>query len=310
MSVKEKLLNELLSGETIGGAALSRELGVSRNAVWKAARELSAAGYLIETAAGGYKLVGGNVLSETAIRRFMKNDCFVNVRFEAESTNDVARVFVGQGKTGVIVADGQSLGRGRFKRKFYAPHGVGAYFSVILRPDISLTEAQLLTAYTAVVTAKAVENLSGGEVKIKWVNDLYMGGKKICGILTEASVGIEGNNLDYAVVGIGINVFKTARPDEISDVATSIEENTGKKIDRNELIANITDALLNIENEIKSKEFMNEYRIMSNIIDCKVLVNNDYLAYVRGIDDDGGILLETENGIRKMNGGEVTLKLK
>lgn len=310
MSVKDELLKKLLDGELVSGAELSAQLSVSRNAVWKAVQELEKAGYEIASGGGGYKLTGGNVLSEAALSRYLTSSFSIDVEYETDSTNNIAKGYAEQGKTAIVVSDGQRKGRGRLGREFFAPHGTGAYFSVVLRPVLSLERAQLLTAYAAVVAAKAVERLSGGEVKIKWVNDLFMGGKKICGILTEASVGIEGSTLDYAVVGIGINVYKTELPDHLRGVATSIEAETGVKIDRNELIALIANGLAEAEGAISNGKFMNDYRIMSNIIHREVLVNGEYSAFVRGIEDDGAILLESSGAIKKMNGGEVSLKLK
>lgn len=189
MNVKDELLNQLLSGESVGGARLSALLGVSRNAVWKAVQELKAAGYEIDSQPSGYKLSGGNVLNGIAIKRYLSRDIDIDIRYETESTNDIAKGYAEQGRTMLVAADAQTSGRGRFKRSFASPHGAGAYFSVVLRPNLPLEKAQLLTAYAAVVTAKAITALSGGEVKIKWVNDLFMDGKKFAAYLPKPRSG-------------------------------------------------------------------------------------------------------------------------
>ena len=308
MNVKDSVLDKLLSCGRASGAQLSRELGVSRNAVWKAVCALREAGYEIASDALGYSLISGNVISETALRGYMKKSGIdILIMPELPSTNDMAKTIAQKGRTVCVIAERQTVGRGRLGRGFVSPAGCGIYFSVVVRPDLPLDKAQLITAYAAVAVARSVSRQSGAETKIKWVNDVFMCGKKICGILTEAAVSIEGNCLDYAVIGIGINVLKSA---ELPDVATSIEEASGRKLDRNGLIAAVLDELSDIELGMKSGEFMSEYRIMSNIIDKEVIVNGDYIAIARGIDDDGAVILETADGLKKLNGGEVSLKLK
>ena len=318
---EDSILSVLLAEEDyISGEELAGRLGVTRNSVWKGIRKLRRAGYRIDAATNrGYILrQDEDMLAEPYIRRSLRGAA-QKATFEMHatlgSTNNRAKELAaaGAGDFTVVVTNHQDRGKGRLGRSFFSPAGSGIYFSVILRENLGLANAPLITTYAAVAAARAVERLSGGEVQIKWVNDLYMDWKKICGILTEASIDFEGGRLEYAVVGIGINVLHVEFPEEVAKVATTVEDATGAKISRSALIAEILNELSHIGGALRDRTYLEEYRERSIVLGNPVDVyygNEVFPAVAKVIDDDGALMVETEAGIRKINAGEVSIKLR
>jgi BirA family biotin operon repressor/biotin-[acetyl-CoA-carboxylase] ligase len=149
-------------------------------------------------------------------------------------------------------------------------------------------------------------------VRIKWVNDLYIGDRKICGILSEAGLGMEAGRLEYAVVGIGVNVNRMEFPAELRDIATSIGNETGRAPDRNRLAAEILNRLESLWGELESGAFLAESRRRSNVIGRTVTViegGKTYPARALDIDGQGRLVIETGTGRTCLNYGEVSLKL-
>ena len=211
-----------------------------------------------------------------------------------------------------MIADSQSGGRGRQGRSFYSPDHSGVYLTMILRPDCAPDQAGLLTSLAAVATARAVEKTANVKADIKWVNDLYISGRKICGILCEAGLGMEAGKLEYAVAGIGVNTARMQFPPELQEIATSIGNECGESPDRNRLIAEIlneTEALLG---DLETGHFLEESRRRSNVIGRTVTViegEKRYPAKAVDIDDQGRLVIETAEGQTRLNYGEVSLKL-
>ena len=216
MTVKSKLLGilEQQKGETLSGEKLAEELHCTRAAIWKAVKSLREEGYTIEAGQNkGYMLVkDSHRLSMEAIQPFLVSpEVYLKVYQEIDSTNRAAKeaaVTGLAGHGGCVVAGKQTAGRGRRGRSFYSPEEAGLYLSVILKPRGSLKESLLLTAEAAVAVYKAVLRTTGISLGIKWVNDLYHNEKKVCGILTEAVTDFESGDIDFAVVGIGLNLYE------------------------------------------------------------------------------------------------------
>lgn len=312
MNLKEEILTRLYSGE-ISGEQLAMQLGVTRAAVWKGVKQLTAEGYNIVAATNrGYTLLPSNVMNACGVRKRLTTDWTVEAVKETDSTNNIAKARAAGGADNyAVVAECQTSGRGRLSRAFFSPPRASVYLSAAIRPKtLTVADCGKITAYAAVATARAVEKLSGADVKIKWVNDLYIGGKKVCGILTEGGVGMEGGTLDYAVVGIGVNVRSVAFPDGLSDVATTIEDETGARVDRCELAAEILDNLSRMEAEISSGAYLSEYRSRSCVIGQRVIINGESEAEAIGIDDDCSLLLDRGGETFKFSAGEVSVKLK
>ena len=319
MTTKEKLLTMLTAGKDLSGEALARELGVSRNAVWKAMAQLREQGYGIEAVTNrGYRLVSSpERLSREEISRFLTTKAVgrtMEIHDTLDSTNIRAKTLAAEGAPHglAVIADAQSRGRGRLGRSFFSPGRAGIYLSYVLRPACNPGQAALITSLTAVAVAEAIERVADADVKIKWVNDLYLGGKKICGILCEAGMGMEAGQLDYVVAGIGVNTGETAFPRELEQIATSIANETGRTPDRNRLIAEISNRLEERFGQLETGEFLEESRRRSNVIGQQVTVlegGRQYPAMAEGIDGQGRLLIRTEEGTACLGFGEVSLRL-
>ncbi|MBR4628440.1 MAG: biotin--[Ruminococcus sp.] len=319
MNVKDSLLNTLASagGEYVSGAVLAESLGVSRNAVWKAVKSLEAEGYVIESAASkGYRLAdSNNRLSAELILSHLPEDypCrTVKVFSEVGSTNTAAKELASAGAPDgtIVTADSQTAGKGRLGRSFVSPPGSGLYMSVIVRPELELSLTSMLTTAAAAAVAEAVEDMSGADTRIKWVNDIYIGGKKICGILTEASLGLEMKALDYAVIGIGVNVSGTFSG-ELAERATSVEAECGVRPDRNALCAGIAVRLRKYIGTIEQRGFLPEYRrrelLTGNMITANV-GNESITGKALGIDDNANLIIELPDGsVKHLGSGEANL---
>ncbi len=320
MTVREKALELLGTGETVEGARLARELGVSRNAVWKVMNSLRQNGYEIEAVTNrGYRLLSApDRLNAAEIRRWLTAKEIgreLEIHEQLDSTNNRAKILAAAGARHgtTVIADSQTGGRGRLGRSFFSPEHSGVYLTVILRPDCAPERANLLTSLAAVAAARAVEKVSDADVKIKWVNDLYLNDKKICGILTEAGFGMEAGRLEYAVTGIGINVNRMVFPPDLRETATSIGNETGTSPDRNRLIAEILNELDALYGDLETGAFLEESRRRSNVTGRTVTViegGRQYPARAVEIDDQGRLVIETGAGRTCLNYGEVSLKLE
>ena len=322
MNVKSELLASLAGaeGDYISGAALADKLGVSRNAVWKAVKALETEGFSISSVTSkGYKLNDdNNKLSEDLITPFLKTKELgrnLSVYDTVESTNNITKEQdsnnVPNGTTSV--ADRQTAGRGRIGRSFVSPAGKGLYMSTLVRPEFSLEYAPMITGAAACAVAEAIEYCCGQPVMIKWVNDLYMNGKKICGILTEASFGLEMRTLDCAVIGIGINVrsIGDSFDEELRKKATSIEDETGVAVNRNRLCAEVLNRLEIYMHKIENRSFLSAYRerelLTGNIITANV-GNKQIIGEAIGIDDNANLIVQLQSGETiHLNSGEANL---
>lgn len=321
MSTKNDVLAALMD-ETgaISGERLARRLGVSRNTVWKAIEQLRAEGYEVEAVTNrGYRLVSApNLITEAEISKWTTGAVIgrrLEVHDRLDSTNLRAKLLASQGAPHgyLVCADSQSSGRGRYGRSFFSPEHSGVYITYILRPSIPAERAVMITSLAAVAVARAIEKLCDADVKIKWVNDLYIHDRKTCGILCEASLDFESGMLEYVVLGIGVNVAKMDFPEELKDIATSIENECGKPISRSRLIAEISNALDALYDQLSTGGFMDESRRRSNVIgrDVTVLRGDErYPAHVLDIDDQGRLVIRTDSGVSRMGSGEISIKLR
>ena len=322
MTVKSRLL-ELLEqhkGELLSGEDIGKELSCTRAAVWKAVKSLRQEGYPIEAGPNkGYTLAKeSNLLSAEGIRLFL-NDPQVEIKIfdEISSTNLEARQAAVNGSAGhgsFVVALEQTAGRGRRGSEFYSPKGTGIYLSVVLEPNETLEGSLLITTAAATAVYKAVRKVCGIELGIKWVNDLYRDGKKVCGILTEAVTDFESGNIEYAIVGIGLNLYveKEKFSRELLDVAGGIypDSKSADKADRNRLVAEIVNSLLE---ETRNLQLSKEY-VEHNIVpgkDILILDNKkSRSATALEICPDGKLLVrETDGSQNRLSFGEISIKL-
>ena len=323
MTVRSRLLQTLEQhkGETLSGERLAKELDCTRAAVWKAVKALREEGYQIEAGQNrGYLLTKeNNRLSEEGIRLFLHHpDVFLKVYRELPSTNQTAKQAVVSGEArhgGLVLAECQSAGRGRRGRTFFSPADSGLYLSVILEPRESLQESLLLTTAAATAVYRAVEKVCGISLDIKWVNDLYRNGRKVCGILTEAITDFESGEIGYAVVGIGLNLFVPPGgfPEELCEIAGALYDSSQKAsgIDRNRLAAEIVNCLLEEMEDLK----LSEVYVRQNLVPGRQIRIQDGERSRTGkaleICPDGRLKVkEADGSISLLSYGEVSVNVK
>ncbi len=248
-------------------------------------------------------------MREEKLREFFKNkglNPFIKIFDVVGSTNDEAKkLCLDVRGEGIIIADGQTSGRGRQGHTFYSPSEKGLYFTIILRPHTSLPESTPLTAAAALAVVEALEEAHIKNAAIKWVNDIFIGDRKICGILAE-SVFV-GGEYKAAIVGIGINITTEKFPDEIKDVAGSI----GKDVDRDALAAEIFIKLKSFSDALPDRSFMKKYAEKCFILGRKITFSRGgkvYEAIAESIDENGALIVSTAEGQMTLQSGEISIK--
>lgn len=241
----------------------------------------------------------------------LNND--IDVRFfdTIDSTNNEAKR---QSKFSTItpvlfVAKHQSAGRGRLGRSFYSPDNTGIYMSLSLKIDSEFSNIVSITTATAVCVSKALEDLCSIQPQIKWVNDIYLHDKKICGILCEAITNEQTYNIEGIVIGIGINVSTTDFPDELKNIASSI----GQDINKSQLCAKITDNIIDMYKNIEDKSYIKEYKSRCMVLGREITYTENGItktATAIDIDENGGLIIETENDRKTLSTGEITVRVK
>lgn len=321
MKLKEKILNLLNEKETefISGQYLAELFSVSRNAVWKAVNSLRQDGYNIYAVQNkGYTLDGYSIFTGEVIKSYLQSPVKIEYIPNVTSTNDIIMEY---GKQGVeefttVVADSQSSGRGRKGRIFYSPDNAGTYFSILLRPNINFSESLYITTAAAAAVTEAMKQLYNMDTEIKWVNDVYYNGRKICGILTEAHIDMESGTVDYAALGIGINVFEPENSyhKDIKNIAGAAfcRSMFDNKI-RCEITAKVIDIFYEYYKNLSDITFLNTYKSRSFLTGKNVTIEKNGIvqkAFVKGIDDKCRLSVMLENGIEEnLNSGEVNLSL-
>ena len=298
---------------------MAEALQVSRTAVWKAICALREEGHVIEAVSRkGYRLAeDSDVLTAAAVGACLEyaDPARLTVLEKTDSTNLRVKALALEGAPHgtVVIANEQTSGRGRLGRSFVSPPGSGIYLSILLRPGADMAAAIPVTTAASVAVCEAVRELTGREAGIKWVNDVYIGRRKICGILTEAAADVETGSLDYVVVGIGINV--RADPDafdeEVRERAGWIYEKGEKGVRRSELAAAVIDRMLRYADHLADRSFINTYREYSIIIGRKIRCfrgQESFDAVAVDIDRDGGLIVDTAEGRKTLNTGEISVR--
>lgn len=232
---------------------------------------------------------------------------------ETDSTNRVAKELAidGAPEGTLVVAEKQSKGRGRLGRSFFSPEG-GIYMSLILRPRIPAEKAVLVTTCAAVAVARAIDRVCTCRAGIKWVNDIFINGKKVCGILAEAGLSAESEYPDYIVLGIGINVKKQSVPEELKDIVGCLEEDKEGTIKKEALIAAVWEEFSELYQNLSTAVYMEEYRERSVLLGCEVTVlaaEGEYKAVVTDIDKEGHLVIVRGGKREILSFGEVSVRL-
>ncbi len=319
---KDLVLAILKNSDTyISGEAISKELGISRAAVNTAVKSLRDAGFVIDSVNNrGYLLKSSpDTLSYGDILAHLSKERMENVKVfdEIPSTNDYARELALSGapdKT-VVISNCQTKGKGRRGRSFASPKGVGIYLSVIFKPDCLPKDTVSVTAQTAVAMCNAINSSCNIMPKIKWVNDLIINQKKICGILTEMGIEAETGHIQYLIIGIGINANHKLSdfPKEIRDFASSIMLETENVVNRAKLAAQMIKELDILRDNMEDiTAYLNEYKDLSATLnkDVKIISNEDEkIGKAIDINNDFSLKIKYPDGtIKDVSSGEVSVR--
>jgi BirA family biotin operon repressor/biotin-[acetyl-CoA-carboxylase] ligase len=295
---------------------LVNETGKSQKEVENEFDTLEDEGYIINHTKLGYRLIKTpNLLLPYEVKKGLKTKFMgkdIHYFKEVDSTNNVAKYLAENGaeQGTVVVAEIQNRGKGRRGKTWISPPG-GVWMSIILRPDIPPSKAPQLTLVTGVAVAETLKNELNLDVGIKWPNDILIGSKKVCGILTEVNASI--NKVNYIIVGIGIdmNVDVPLFPPDLQKGATSLKNELDTEINGAMLVQKF---LLNLEklysqfNSGKFPDILNEWRFLSKTIGSKVEVRTrgkTIRGDAVGINKDGILILELDDGsLRKIISGE------
>lgn len=304
----------------VSGQDLCNKFGVSRTAVWKAIKQLKEAGYEIEAVPNkGYHIVSAPDLMNKVELESIRNTTWAGQEIYyydvTDSTNIRAKELAEEGHPGgtLVVADRQEAGRGRRGRSWDSPPGTGIFMTLLLKPEMNPNHASMLTLVAAMAVARAISKCANTEALIKWPNDIVIGGKKICGILTEMSAQFDFIN--HIVIGIGINVHNEHFPEEIAETAGSILLQTGKRIRRAELIEQILEQFehyyaIFMETEDLSG-LVKEYNSILVNMNKSVRVldpKEPFEGKAMGITKKGELIVDTWESRKMVSSGEVSVR--
>jgi BirA family biotin operon repressor/biotin-[acetyl-CoA-carboxylase] ligase len=321
MNTSVQILTALRQQEGLSGADLAQRLGVSRTAIWSHIEELRAAGFEIEASPHrGYQLIAapGHLIADDLMARLGPARLIgrdIRVFHKTGSTSDVAEKLARDGvPEGVVIfAERQNQGRGRLGRAWLSPAGKGLLFSILLRPALRPQEATRLTVTAATAIARAIQQQTGLSPEIKWPNDLMLGGRKICGILTELSAELD--HVRHVILGLGLNVNLTSDdfPPELRQIATSLRIAAGRNISRPELATALLQELDLAYARVLQGDFAgvaDEWEQRCTTIGHLISIRIGERV-IRGraeaLDESGALLLRTEHGhLERIIGGDVT----
>ncbi len=304
----------------LSGEEISRRLGVSRAAVWKAVRALREKGYEIDSVTNrGYRLSSQpDLLDAAAIQAGLSTHSLgrnIIILEEIDSTNEEGKR---QGAAGapdgtLCLAERQTGGKGRLGRVWSSPAGTGVWMTLLLRPQLAPKEATQLTLIAGLSVCQAIRRLTGCDAMIKWPNDVVIGRKKVCGILTELAADME--RIHYVLVGIGINANLPEFQGELQKKATSLLLETGHKINRAALIQAVLEEFETYYDRFLTDltaDFITPYEALCVSLNRRVSVirgGREITGQSIGLNQEGELLIRTDSGdILEIGSGEVTVQ--
>lgn len=318
--MRDKVIKAILDSgkEFVSGEELSKELGISRTAVWKHINALKEEGYSIESVnKKGYRLLDSpnDLLNPQNIYHNLQTDIIGQniIHFNTlESTNDYLKQVGNDVVEGtVVISEEQTKGKGRLGRIWESKVGDGIWMSIILKPDIMPYKAPFITLIAGASVVKALNNL-GVNAQIKWPNDIIINNKKICGILTELSAEIE--RINYVVLGIGMNVKNEDFDSELKNKATSLHKE-GYELHRVDIVKEIFyqfELLYKKYLDNDKEEVLNICRDYSAILNKEIyIIRNDEKELVKCIDvnEEGNLLVKNSSGqVKEIISGEVSIR--
>jgi len=321
MDTKGKVLTYLMDNMEINvsGEKIANELNISRTAIWQAINKLKEMGHNIESNGNkGYRYIQSDIISKEGIRHYLSQDNRdITIKYfdEIESTNKQAKIdapMIKDEKT-IYVTGYQTGGYGRFSRSFVGEKDGGIYISIILKPQSIVEDIPLITIKTAVAAKEAIDDLAGADVRIKWVNDLFLNNKKISGILTEGVTDYESGTISTIIIGIGINFFIEKFPKELEKIAGSIFDKKPQDVTKNQLIGKFINNFFTIFGSKENKEILDKYRKALFILGREVTFiknNENYKGIATDITESGELIVILDNKEKMiLNSGEISIKL-
>lgn len=320
--MKTELLRRLRNADSyVSGQELCDQFGVSRTAVWKWINQLKAEGYQIDAVSNkGYQITSypDNITASEIESLLTEQDIIKHVVFfdETDSTNNEAKRDAEKGaKDGTLyLTEAQNAGRGRRGRQWLSPAGSGVWMSLLLRPELDPRFASMLTIVTAVAVVEAIQQDIDVDCKIKWPNDIVVNKHKVCGILTEMSAEME--QINYVVIGIGINVNTEDFDESIKDMASSIYKETGVHVKRSELISRFSKSFSKYYQKfLQTKDLSGLLEVYNNMLINKnkqvKIIDRDttFTAVAQGMNELGELIIQKEDGsIENVVAGEVSVR--
>ena len=309
--LKEDILKVLAKNRdrAVSGQELAEMFSVSRNAVWKAVKTLESEGVKVSAVTSkGYRL------EKNTLCRFdldLPEDVEIHFFDSVDSTNSEAKRMLAAGlnRRAFIFSNEQTAGRGRCGRDFFSPKNTGLYYSFVFHPKKSFSDAVFITTAAAVSVVRAIEKISLLKPEIKWVNDIYIQNKKVCGILSEAVTDFESGEVHSIIVGIGINFNTGLFPKELKSVAASLNDDS---LTRASLLQALAIELIKVSEELKNPDILNDYISHSLVLgkDITFIKNGEsHSGKALRIDENGALIVQTEKGEEKLTSGEISLRL-
>jgi len=328
MDIRDELLIELKNAtDWKSGEQLSRQMSMTRSAVWKHMVKLKEEGYNIESSPKkGYRLADDDLIIPSEFRKALRGDLFIPSEIvflrNTVSTNVEARRLAENGapEGTLVIAEAQDSGKGRRGRQWFSPAGLGLYFSFILRPGMAPAEAARLTLLMSVSAAEVINDKTGLPVRIKWPNDILINGKKAAGILAEISTELD--SINYMIIGVGVNVniphsSSSGFPAELKKTATSVLIETGRKFSRAALLKCI---LMDFEHRYSAalqdgfQSALRRWRELSGIIGKKIKIETaggTITGTVVELDRDGALVLRDNEGtLRRFLSGDIIQEMR
>ena len=248
-------------------------------------------------------------LSEQEIKKYLDKK-YQNIKVKIfdtiGSTNVYAKIAVEKKqitKTCLITANTQTSGRGRIDRKFFSPAQTGIYMTIVMFTEKTAEDILLVTLTTAVAIVIAIKNLTGISVNIKWVNDIFFNNKKIAGILTETVFNTQTNKTESVIIGIGLNINTKIFPEELKNIATSLNV----RISRNKFIAEITNNFFDLYNNATNEQIIAEYKkyLITNRTVIYYIDGEKFKGKIEGINNNGNLIINSNGKQIILNSGEI-----
>ncbi len=308
MSLKHRILEALINAPSeVSGEVLAKNLKVSRTAVWKAIQGLKKEGFEIQATKKGYFLKYKDLFLPSKLNELVSKLTLwekIVYAYEVSSTMDVARELAEKGIRAIVIAEKQTAGRGRLSRAWKSDLG-GLWITLILFNKRPLKSALGFPFLSALAVAKALKETYNLSSSLKWPNDVLLQDKKVAGILLELKG--ETDLMNYALIGIGVNLNNKVSQEPFEQRAISLSEYLGKQVDRFAFLRSLLQNFEALYQKLSIQEILEEWKSLSSTLGRPVKVrtlSESLEGIALDIDDDGALILQTEEGIRKVYSGD------